>query len=364
MHGGKHILTALVILLGVFVLVASVSALITLPAQLETSATPLRATQHQETDFHQPPSSSESGELEEAPGYKNAAIEQLNVSSYTPTPGSALVNILCFTKEKSPLSPISGSGIIIDKRGVILTTAHIAQYFLLEEYAECVIRQGAPAVSRYQAELLYISPVWVTENRHLIGNTVSQGTGENDYAFLRIITGGGDFLYIPPDPEASVIKVTVDGDGNEIEEVDLDVEMRVSVLAYPSEFLESTNILQHLLPISTQAVITKLFTFDDQTLDLLSLQGTPLAQQGSSGGGVVGRGGYLKALVVSSTHDGPLRDRELRAITLGHINRSLEKDLGKDIHEFLSEDLHTTAISFRETAQPSLMTTLQEELRR
>ena len=43
---------------------------------------------------------------------------------------SALVNILC--EATAPLRSTSGSGVIIDSRGVILTNAHIAQLFLFE----------------------------------------------------------------------------------------------------------------------------------------------------------------------------------------------------------------------------------------
>ena len=39
----------------------------------------------------------------------------------------ALVNILCTTKRGGLFSPISGSGVFIDPRGVILTNAHVGQ---------------------------------------------------------------------------------------------------------------------------------------------------------------------------------------------------------------------------------------------
>ena len=62
---------------------------------------------------------------------------------------AALVNILCTSR--GSVRPISGSGVIIDSRGVILTNAHVAQYVLLAENPainlSCVIRTGSPAAA-------------------------------------------------------------------------------------------------------------------------------------------------------------------------------------------------------------------------
>jgi hypothetical protein len=96
----------------------------------------------------------------------------------------ALVNILCTTKFGGSLKPITASGIIIDEKGVILTNAHIAQYFLLKDYQtknflECVIRQGSPAKPLYRAQLLYIPSLWVEDNAASIKLQEPKGTGEN-----------------------------------------------------------------------------------------------------------------------------------------------------------------------------------------
>ncbi len=77
----------------------------------------------------------------------------------------SLVNILCTQSSNSVAKSISGSGVIIDPRGVILTNAHVAQYVLLSQdprtNVSCVIRTGAPASPRWTAEILFIPPVWI-----------------------------------------------------------------------------------------------------------------------------------------------------------------------------------------------------------
>ena len=82
------------------------------------------------------------------------------VEPITPTPAAvetdslqplrrSLVNILC-TAHKSPLRGSTGSGVIIDSHGIILTVAHVAESQLLSETLgpqaiSCVIRTGNPA---------------------------------------------------------------------------------------------------------------------------------------------------------------------------------------------------------------------------
>jgi hypothetical protein len=75
------------------------------------------------------------------------------------------VNIVCVSAD-SRIPSISGSGVIIDSRGIILTAAHVAQLFLLQDYlgsdkVGCLIRTGSPARRAYLAEPIYVSPTWV-----------------------------------------------------------------------------------------------------------------------------------------------------------------------------------------------------------
>src|SRR3989344_526648 len=170
----------------------------------------------------------------------------------------------------TPRGPISASGTIIDPRGVILTNAHVAQYFLLrnyprKDYVECVVRTGSPARALYVAELLYLPPVWVTDNASDIALPHPTGTGENDYAFL-LITGRTDpsaslpasFPYLPAH-DANPKR----GDP-------------IFLAAYPAGFLSGINIEIALYLSSAYATVQELYVFDadDQWIDLFSIPGT------------------------------------------------------------------------------------------
>ncbi|MBI4214752.1 hypothetical protein HY546_02045, partial [archaeon] len=80
-----------------------------------------------------------------------------------------IVNVYCTTKTSGAFNPASGSGVLIDPRGIILTNAHVAQYYLLKDYRRkdfitCFIRTGSPARITYRAEPLYISQRWIAAN--------------------------------------------------------------------------------------------------------------------------------------------------------------------------------------------------------
>ena len=54
------------------------------------------------------------------------AVEQASPDSASSALRAALVNILCYAPAGSKLHSISGSGVFIDSKGIILTNAHIA----------------------------------------------------------------------------------------------------------------------------------------------------------------------------------------------------------------------------------------------
>lgn len=278
---------------------------------------------------------------------------------------AALVNILCMPRGGSSLSPITGSGVIIDPRGVILTNAHVAQYVLLSQSPQinlsCVIRTGAPATARYSAEILYIPPVWVTEHVGEIRASRPLGTGEHDYALLLITRSldtlpvqGDPLLAAPPGGFPFLPVDTREGIGFQ--------DDRMLVASYPAEFLGGFAARNELYPASSITTIRQLMTFTTKTIDLLSLGGVIEAQSGSSGGAVVNAWGRLIGLI-STTSEGDTTDaRDLRAVTLSYINRDLAAQTQFDLATTLGGDVVAEALDFYTRIAPNLVGLYIEQL--
>lgn len=267
---------------------------------------------------------------------------------------SAIVNILCSTKG-GELNPISGTGIVVGSGGLVLTNAHIAQYFLLrdfrqKDFIECIARTGSPAYPKYKVELVYISPTWVEKNKTQLKEENPTGTGEHDFAFLRI-TQNIDGTNFPPLPYLSM----------NIREF-FDIGEPALLASYPAGFLGGISVLQNLSITSAIATISEYFTFKENTIDLISVPGTVVSQKGSSGGAVVDADGTLIGVISTSSNGDTTSGRDLRAITLAYINRALQTELGMNLVQFTSLDMSVFAKNFQETKAPTLTKLIIDEL--
>lgn len=242
----------------------------------------------------------------------------------------ALVNVVCASKDGSVRS-ISGSGVVVSKDGLILTNAHIAQLYLLRDYPSknnvvCVVRTGNPARTAYYASVVYISTPWITNNPRTLVLKNPTGTGQNDFALLAITDSATDkplpqsFAYVP------------------LATTEPQNEQPVAYGSYGAQTLTAEQIKNALYPTLVFGAIKDRYTFTRSTVDVLSLGGSAVAQHGSSGGGVVNQKGELIALISTSSVTGALLERDLRAITIGHIRRSFEADTGSALDSFMHSD--------------------------
>ncbi len=293
---------------------------------------------------------------------KNIGTTTVERITYTPNfetintyARQAVVNILC-TTGGDELSPISGTGVIVSPEGLILTNAHVAQYFLLKDYirkdfVECTIRCGSPAKAKYHAQIAYISPTWVTNNKTLLKSTNPKGTGEHDFAFLKIKDSidnsplPTNFPYVQMDLRENVNK-------NET----------VLLASYPAGFLGGLLIVQDLNVTSALTTIKEIYTFDETTVDLIAVPGTIVSQKGSSGGAVIDQFGTLIGLISTSSDGETTSDRALDAITIAYINRDFKREMGFNLQQFVAMDINDFAQKFQTTNVPSLTKLITDEL--
>lgn len=239
----------------------------------------------------------------------------------------ALVNILC-TANNATLRGLSGSGVIIDPQGIILTAAHVAQAQLLSEKLgqdaiSCVIRTGDPARSAYKAKLIYISEDWLRANPTTLISSQPLGTGENDFALLAITGSAGSALPSSFPYVSATIQDVSEGD---------------SILAggYGGQYLTSAQVRTSLSILLHTGSIDGIYTFHTTTQDVLSILGGEVAQIGSSGGGVTNGSGKLLGIITTSEVSGDFKTRHLRAITIRHIEERFSDDMGTSLANYIN----------------------------
>lgn len=223
---------------------------------------------------------------------------------------------------------------------------------MIPDFLTCSIRTGSPAYPRHIADLLYISPRWINEHASDITAQEPLGTGQYDYALL-LITGGiaeeklpDSFPYLSFDPkENSYVKGAP-----------------VVLASYPAGFLGSINIQQNLYITSSVGTIDNVFTFKENTFDLFSVSGSIIAQKGASGGGIIGSDGKLIGIIATATDANTTSERSLQAITIAHIERSLNEEMGMNLESFLGGNLNERLQNFQNTLAPALTEVLVKEL--
>lgn len=248
---------------------------------------------------------------------------------------AALVNILCYAPAGGSIHSISGSGIFIDSKGIILTNAHVAQYFLLSDRGvSCTVRAGSPAADIYKANLVYISPAWINANATVLTQTAPHGTGEYDFALLAVIKSATNaslpaafpFVELAKAPPASGTPVVI--------------------ATYGAQFLASSQVQSGLFPTIVFGSVKNVFTFDTNTIDVLALGGSAAAQEGSSGGGVADARGMLIGTITTSTVEGSTDTRSLDAITASYIRSEYVSETGQPLDLLLERDPPTSAADF------------------
>ena len=177
---------------------------------------------------------------------------------------------------------------------MIITNAHVAQFFLLEtdankNYMDCAVYKEGQAANSYEAKLLFISPTWIKNNYQNITQRNPIGTGANDYAFLYITGNLNPALSTPKQFDSAEF----------LTDHKYKKDNKIAIASYPGAPSKITNITQNINLKADNSQINDVFTLSGDTVDVISTDETKLAQKGSSGGGVFDINRNLIGLVVT-----------------------------------------------------------------
>lgn len=275
----------------------------------------------------------------------------------TSDPLAALVNVFCSYQTGDYTRTTTGTGFFIHSDGVILTNAHVAQFLLLETVsgeASCIVRTGSPAIPSYAVDLLYISPAWIQKHAKLIDVENPRGTGERDYALL-YVTAGLDNKPMPRHFPA----LTVNSELLSARAIGLPVV----AAGYPAE-TAFTNAVYYdqLIARAATTTVGELMTFGSNYADLMTITGSTVGEQGSSGGPVVTTAGEAIGIISTKGDDARYGNGSLRALTLSYVNRTMQEETGFTLNHYIKGNLPYRSKLFKETLGPFLQRMLEREL--
>lgn len=288
------------------------------------------------------------GSAPTAPALSAAGTPALAPFDFDPAWRDAVVNLLCTNRHGSINNLISGSGIIIDPRGVVLTNAHVAHAFLFADWPDpsifqCSIRIGSPAMPRYKATLLYIPDEWMREqivSEFTVSAEDKTVYGQDDYALLLITGPTSETVQMPN--FFPYLPLYLDGA--------LPAKSSVYLSGYPAESYGGEKVQRDLYQVSSPSQVGELRVFPGGSLpSVITFNGNIAAQHGSSGGAVIAQGGALAGLItfLDKDYGRTTAERVLNAITTEYISRDLKGEIGVTLPEFLAvQDLIGTSHNF------------------
>ncbi len=274
---------------------------------------------------------------------------QASLESASQKARAALVNITCSSGHPN-VGKMTGSGVIVDPKGIIVTNAHVAQYFLIEAQSnntDCFIRTGSPAQPAYEAELIFISPQWLGRHALTFNQAFKAINGDYDYAFLGI-TGSKSDTPLP----SSFPYIPFSGTETYVGE-------QIVAAGYAAEILTESQIENYLYPTLTFGSVGTTSSFLGTHADIIELRGTAAAQGGSSGGGIVSAGETLLGMITLGSTQRAMEKRSFTAISTDYIQRMYAQESGKSLDTMFDTDPKSSILAFRwripELARPLLV---------
>lgn len=245
---------------------------------------------------------------------------------------NSIVNIYCTIKIGKNIKVVTGSGVVVDPEGVVLTNAHVGQFPLLQgnsiaKNMNCEIRTGSPISNSYGVKPLYISKDWINKNFRNISQLNFSETGENDIALLQIVEKTTNNTLNKKFDWVSISASTPSTNDY------------VSIASYPASILASRGVNALLSVQKENLRVHNAFSFSETTqVDLIETTDSLHVQHGSSGGGVFDNFGKLAGIIAITVNGDNPSTRHARALTLSHIDNVIKRDTGKNLTEILSID--------------------------
>ncbi|MBU3669040.1 MAG: trypsin-like peptidase domain-containing protein [Candidatus Taylorbacteria bacterium] len=221
---------------------------------------------------------------------------------------NAAVNIFCSQRIGKQRRTITGSGVLIHKDGTVLTNAHVAQYPLLSDSDKnivCIARSGLKAEKTYGVKTMFISPEWSFKNAPYIKSGGTTQTGEHDYALLKLISS----------ENIDITPLTLSFSGTNVGD-------KVQLVSYPADVL-AVNPQSALTRQKDNLTLLSYYSLGLSQKDAFSTNETTLAQRGSSGGLVANMENQLLGIVSIVTHVTGSTQKQIRGITVNHINDAI-----------------------------------------
>ena len=258
--------------------------------------------------------------------------------TFNPAWKDAVVNLFCTDMNDGGV--MSGSGVIIDPRGVILTNAHVAADHIFGEWPakklnNCVVRTGSPAYPLYRARIVYMPKQFVAEmveSQYVPEGENATTYGIRDYTLMYITEPISEttkmpaaFPYIPISAQPT-----------------LKAGERVYLIGYGANFLGYEALVKALSQIATSSIVTRQAALAKRTTpDALLFNGNLAAQHGSSGGAVIGSDGTVTGLLTFFVSDTGIstNDKVLAAISSEYILNDFKAETGMTMQAYLDGDL-------------------------
>lgn len=220
----------------------------------------------------------------------------------------AAVQIFCTTKDRL----YSASGIIVNRGGLILTNAHVAEIVKTAGEENCKARHGNPAW-----EFSGVRQVYAADAEPKIpGTTVSQ----RDFAFLRLDGPREAFT-------SAAVAVLLADEGASL-----------YTLGYPSEFLQNIAAFSNSNLVFSRLRIDQYADLDGDltTAEGYVSRGGIALQQGSSGTALFDQEGSVLGIIFATTKGATTADREGVALSMPYIDRVLKTETGQGLLEFIA----------------------------